>query len=167
MLGAVPVGRGPGRAWHRTRFETPYLRDLLMEHGVGVDTLETSTSWANLHHLYAEVQGALRRAIEKRGKRGAVMCHISHSYLDGASLYFTYIFPRDPNDEVGQWREIKEAASRAISEHGGTISHHHGVGIDHAHWMTTEKGALGIGTIDAAKKRLDPSGIMNPSKLIP
>src|SRR5262249_53732613 len=100
-LGGVFVGRGPGRSWHRTRFEAPYLRDLLMERGLGVDTLETSTTWANLHHLYHEVTGAIRRAIEKRNKRGVVMCHISHSYLDGASLYFTFVFARDAADEIG------------------------------------------------------------------
>lgn len=164
--GGLFVGRGPGNSWYENRFEMPYLRDPLMDHGVGVDTLETSTTWANLHTLYDAVQRALRGAMEARGHRGIVMAHISHSYLEGASLYFTYIFARDLDDEVGQWRAIKEAASEAISRHGGTISHHHGVGIDHAHWLEPEKGALGLAMIEAAKRRLDPAGILNPGKLL-
>lgn len=164
--GGLYVGRGPGNSWYENRFSMPYLRDPLMDHGVGIDTLETSTTWSNVHHLHATVSGAIGRAIERRGVRGAVLAHISHTYLDGTSLYFTFIFPRDLDDEVGQWREIKEAASRAISENGGTISHHHGVGIDHAHWLPDEKGALGVGVLEAAKARLDPEGIMNPGKLL-
>ncbi len=165
--GGLFVGRGPGRSWYENRFEMPYLRDPLMDHGVGVDTLETSTSWSNLHRLYSAVSRAIRQAAEKGGRRAIVMAHISHSYLDGASLYFTYIFARDLDDEIGQWRSIKEAASDAISRHGGTISHHHGVGIDHARWMAPEKGPLGIAMLDAAKRSVDPDGIMNPGKLLP
>jgi alkyldihydroxyacetonephosphate synthase len=164
--GGLFVGRGPGNSWYENRFEMPYLRDPMMDHGVGIDTLETSTTWSNVQRLYEAVKRAIRGAIDAQGRRGIVMAHISHSYMDGASLYFTYIFARDLSDEVGQWRAIKEAASKAISENGGTISHHHGVGIDHAHWLTAEKGELAIGMLDAAKKRVDPAGILNPGKLI-
>ncbi|HEY8432082.1 MAG TPA: FAD-binding oxidoreductase [Sandaracinaceae bacterium] len=165
--GGLYVGRGPGNSWYENRFEMPYLRDPLMDHGVGVDTLETSTTWSNVQALYRAVRSAIRGAIEASGRRGIVMAHISHSYLEGASLYFTYIFPRDLEDEIGQWRAIKEAASEAISRHGGTISHHHGVGIDHAPWLPAEKGELGIALLEAAKRSLDPRGIMNPGKLLP
>lgn len=165
--GGLYVGRGPGNSWYENRFEMPYLRDPLMDHGVGVDTLETSTTWSNVQALYRAVRSAIRGAIEASGRRGIVMAHISHSYLEGASLYFTYIFPRDLEDEIGQWRAIKKAASEAISRHGGTISHHHGVGIDHAPWLPAEKGELGIALLEAAKRSLDPRGIMNPGKLLP
>jgi len=164
--GGLFVGRGPGNSWYENRFSMPYLRDPLMDHGLGVDTLETSTEWSNVHTLYAAVQRAIREQLEKEGRRGIVMAHISHSYTDGASLYFTYIFPRDLGDEIGQWRAIKEAASEAISKHGGTISHHHGVGIDHARWLEPEKGPLGLGMIRAAKHEVDPRGILNPGKLL-
>ena len=164
--GGLFVGRGPGNSWYENRFEMPYLRDPLMDHGVGVDTLETSTEWSNVHTLYAAVRGAITGALQRQGRKGIVMAHISHSYLDGASLYFTYIFPRDLDGEVEQWRAIKEAASEAISRHGGTISHHHGVGLDHARWLEKEKGAIGLGLIEAAKQRVDPSGILNPGKLL-
>jgi len=165
--GGLFVGRGPGNSWYENRFEMPYLRDPMMDRGVGIDTLETSTTWANVDRLYHAVGDAIREALAERGKPGIVLTHISHTYLTGTSLYFTFIFERDLDDAVGQWRAAKEAASRAISEHGGTISHHHGVGVDHAHWLGAEKGDLGIGLLEASKRRLDPAGIMNPGKLIP
>ena len=101
------------------------------------------------------------------GAHGVVQCHISHAYPDGASLYYTYIFPRALDREVAQWRAIKAAASDAIAAHGGTISHHHGVGEDHLPWIAGERGALGIDVLRAVKMALDPKGVMNPGKLIP
>ena len=103
---------------------------------------------------------------EKQGHGVAVMAHVSHSYADGCSLYFTFVFPREQKREVEQWRVMKEAASKAISENGGTISHHHGVGEDHAQWLGAEKGALGLDALRALKAKLDPAGVMNPGKLL-
>ena len=170
-LNAMPLGTGAGKRWLAGRFHGPYLRDPLMDRGVGVDTLETATSWARLDGLYAAVKSALESSIgetaPRPGARGIVMCHISHSYTDGASLYFTYIFPRTLNGEIEQWQAIKKAAGDAIAASGGTISHHHGVGEDHLPWMAAEKGALGIEVLRAIKGALDPKGILNPGKLIP
>ena len=95
------------------------------------------------------------------------MCHLSHAYPDGASLYFTFIAPRRPGAELEQWHASKTAASAAIVETGGTITHHHGVGRDHVPYMRAEIGELGIEVLRAAKERLDPAGIMNPGKLLP
>jgi alkyldihydroxyacetonephosphate synthase len=95
------------------------------------------------------------------------MAHISHSYTDGASLYFTFLFPMSLESPVAQWRSIKREVSDAILEHGGTISHHHGVGTDHRDWMTPEKGALGVSILEAVRDRVDPDGLMNPGKLLP
>jgi alkyldihydroxyacetonephosphate synthase len=169
--GGVDVGRGPARSWLAGRFHSPYLRDPMLDHGVGVDTLETATSWSNLERLYGAVSTALTQAIcahvPREGARGIVMCHLSHSYHDGASLYFTFIFPRTLASELAQWQAIKTAASKAIVAHGGTISHHHGVGEDHRDYMMDEKGGLGIEVLRAIKAALDPHGILNPGKLIP
>ena len=170
-LGAIAIGRGAGRRWYEGRFHGPYLRDPLMDRGVGVDTLETATSWSKLDRLYAATRAALEIAIRETaprpGAHGIVMCHISHAYPDGASLYFTYIFPRALDGEIAQWQAIKKSATDAIVAHGGTISHHHGVGEDHLPWMTQEKGKLGIEVLRAIKHTLDPHGILNPGKLIP
>ena len=168
---AMALGEGQGRRWLAGRFHGPYLRDPMMERGAGVDTLETATRWSNLETLYVAVRDALDKAMRESaprdGAHGIVQCHISHSYPDGASLYFTYIFPRALEREVEQWRAIKTAASDAIVAHGGTISHHHGVGQDHLPWMAAEKGSLGIDVLRAVKMALDPKGVMNPGKLIP
>ena len=161
------VGGSPGRSWWKRRFEMPFLRDPMLDHGLGVDTLETSTEWANVPRLYAAVREALGEALAKEGRKAIVMTHVSHSYLDGCSLYFTFLFARDDGRAVEQWKNAKEAASRAISENGGTISHHHGVGVDHAHWMPAEKGAVGMQLLAAMKREVDPKGILNPGKLIP
>lgn len=161
--GGLPVGAGPGRAWLEQRFRMPYLRDPMLDRGVGVDTLETSTEWSNLLRLYRAVRRAIRGEL---GPNAAVLAHISHSYPDGASLYFTFFFARDLDDEIGQWLRVKRAASDAIAEHGGTISHHHGVGQDHAPWFRAEKGEAGVGLLAAAKASLDPEGILNPGKLL-
>lgn len=170
-LGALSAGTGPGKRWKAGRFHGPYLREPLMNRGVGVDTLETATNWSNVETLYAAVRGALDTAINETvprpGARGIVMCHISHAYPTGASLYFTYIFPRALNGEIAQWETIKTAASNALAAHGGTISHHHGVGEDHLPWMEQEKSALGIDVLQAIKMALDPNGVLNPGKLIP
>ncbi|MDE3116655.1 MAG: FAD-binding oxidoreductase, partial [Pseudomonadota bacterium] len=170
-LSAMPLGTGAGKRWLAGRFHGPYLRDPLLERGVGVDTLETATSWSKLDGLYAAVKTALETSIAETaprpGARGIVMCHISHSYRDGASLYFTYIFPRALGGEIAQWQAIKKAASDAIAANGGTISHHHGVGEDHVPWIAAEKGALGIDVLRAIKGALDPNGILNPGKLLP
>ncbi len=168
---ALSIGEGQGKRWKDGRFHGPYLRDPMMDRGAGVDTLETATSWSRLEALYIAVRDALDKAMRETaprdGAHGIVTCHISHSYPDGASLYFTYIFPRALEGEDAQWRAIKTAASDAILAHGGTISHHHGVGEDHLPWMAAEKGSLGIDVLRAVKMALDPRGILNPGKLIP
>lgn len=169
--GAMLLGSEPGRRWRQGRFHGPYLRDPMLERGLGVDTMETATTWPNVSTLHEAVRKALETAIletvPRPGARGIVLCHISHSYADGASLYFTYIFPRALDREIAQWQAIKHAATDAIVAHGGTISHHHGVGEDHLPWMAQEKGALGVEILRAIKRTLDPKGILNPGKLIP
>jgi alkyldihydroxyacetonephosphate synthase len=163
--GGLAVGRSPGRGWLRSRFAAPYLRDELLTHGVMVETLETATQWSNLRRLHRDVGGAIDGALRACGTPGLVMCHVSHLYETGASLYFTFIARQREGDEVGQWRSVKDAASRAIMAGGGTITHHHAVGRDHAPWMLEEIGAAGLATLSAAKSELDPTGIMNPGKL--
>ena len=96
-----------------------------------------------------------------------MLCHVSHLYPSGASLYFTFMARAEPGAELDQWRAAKQAASRAIVEAGGTITHHHAIGLDHVAWMRDEVGELGVELLRAAKERLDPHGIMNPGKLIP
>ena len=165
--GAVGLGARPGRSWLRGRFAAPYLRDELMDRGVMVETLETATTWSNLDRLYEAVRAALRDALEQRGTAAAVMCHVSHLYPSGASLYFTFIARQQAGAEIDQWRAAKHAACDAIVASGGTITHHHAIGLDHRDWMPAEVGQLGVDVLRAVKDRVDPAGIMNPGKLLP
>jgi alkyldihydroxyacetonephosphate synthase len=162
--GAVSLGKRAGASWRKARFEGPYLRDELLGLGVFVETLETAHTWSRLDELYRAVGDALRGAL---GQRSIVMCHISHAYEDGASLYFTFFAKARTGAELEQWREAKTAACEAIVATEGTITHHHAVGRDHAPYMAAEDGELGLDALRAVKERLDPAGIMNPGKLFP
>jgi alkyldihydroxyacetonephosphate synthase len=164
--GALPLGRAPGRAFRRERFRTPYLRDWLLDHGVAVDTMETAFPWSRLERGHQDVSDALRASLERRAGGGLAMAHLSHSYRDGACLYFTALWPLDASRELEQWAEIKRDATEAILAAGGTLSHHHGVGLDHAPWLARERGTLALAALRAAKAVLDPRGLMNPGKLL-
>jgi alkyldihydroxyacetonephosphate synthase len=133
--------------------------------GVLVETLETATTWGRLQELYTGVANALREALSARGTDPLVMCHVSHLYPSGASLYFSFFARQERGAELEQWRVAKSAACDAIVAHGGTLTHHHAVGRDHAPWMRDEVGELGLGVLHALKERCDPAGIMNPGKL--
>jgi alkyldihydroxyacetonephosphate synthase len=162
---ALPLGRGPGEAWGGARFAGPHLRDALLDRGVLVETLETAATWSGLGALHASVRDALEAAL--RATAAIVGCHASHLYPDGASLYFTVLARQDPDDPAGQWNAAKRAAGDAIAAAGATITHHHAVGRDHARWLEPEIGALGVELLRGAKQVCDPTGIMNPGKLLP
>lgn len=163
---AVAVaGEGPAKSWFTERFRHPYLRDELMTLGVVVETLETATTWDRLEALYAAVRGALHKALDAGGNPGLVLCHLSHTYAQGASLYFTVMTRANPGQEIAQWQALKTAATDAIAREKAALSHHHGIGTDHARWMGAQHGPHGVALIDAVKSALDPAGILNPGKL--
>jgi alkyldihydroxyacetonephosphate synthase len=162
----IPLGTRPGEAWARGRYDAPYLRDTLLDRGVLAETLETATTWTRLHELHDAVRGALHDALSAHETPPVVLCHVSHLYAVGASLYFTVIARQQEGDEVAQWRTAKDAACEAIVRHGGTITHHHAIGRDHAAYLEAEIGPTGIALLRAAKAELDPAGILNPGKLL-
>ena len=168
--GAVAV-RPIGESWRKGRFHGPRQRDALLGLGVCVETLETAAHWSGIHRLRDAVRAALTTSLAANGHSPVVMCHISHAYETGASLYFTVLAARDA-DPIGQWQRAKDAACEAISGVGtergpfGTISHHHAVGVDHAPYLAAEVGELGVGVLAAVKRRVDPGGILNPGKLV-
>ena len=164
--GGLPLGARPGAAWLRGRYAGPYQRDVLLDRGLMVETLETATVWSNVHRLHDAVCGALRETLTERGNPPLVGAHVSHVYPSGCSLYFTWIAGREEGAELDQWRAAKTAACDAIVASGGTLTHHHAVGRDHAPWLPAEIGDLGVSVLRAAKERLDPAGIMNPGKLL-
>ena len=158
--GAEPVPDA-GTGWARDRFRGPYVRDAMLDAGAIVETLETATFWSSIHDLYAAVSGALRESLTSQGSSPLILCHISHVYRSGASLYFT-VACAQLDDPVAQWRAAKAAAGDAILAHGGSISHHHGIGRDHRDCYRREIGLIGFRALRAAKQELDPAGILNP-----
>ncbi len=164
--GAAYLGQAAGRSWEHGRYQGPYLRDTLMEMGAMVETLETSHTWSRLGELHDAVAAAIHGSLAGQGTPGLVFCHLSHAYADGASLYFTFIARRRHGAELEQWGAVKRAACEAIVAGGGTITHHHAVGRDHAPYMEAEVGRTGLDVLRAVKDQLDPTGIMNPGKLL-
>jgi alkyldihydroxyacetonephosphate synthase len=164
--GGSALGETPAREWEHGRFAAPYLRDALLDVGVLCETLETATTWSNLSALKAKVTAALTESLAAQGTPPLVMCHISHTYPTGASLYFTVV-AKQLDDPLAQWQAAKRAAGDAIVAAGGTITHHHAVGTDHRPWVPDEVGDLGVRVLRAVKAELDPAGILNPGKLVP
>lgn len=162
-LGGTCAGEAPGEKWAHGRFDAPYLRDSMLDAGVLVETLETATFWSNVENLYTGVKSALETAL---GQPSLVLCHISHVYETGCSLYFT-VAAKEADDPLPQWLAAKAAASDAMVAAGATITHHHAVGTDHKPWLAAEIGEVGVSVLRAVKADLDPTGVLNPGVLIP
>ncbi|MCY7395633.1 MAG: FAD-binding oxidoreductase, partial [Nocardioides sp.] len=161
--GGAPLGPGPGEGWVHGRFAAPYLRDALLDLGVLVETVETATFWSGVEALYAAVSTALRTAL---GEATIVLCHVSHVYETGCSLYLT-VAAAQGDDPLARWAGAKAAACNAIVAQGATITHHHAVGTDHRAWLSAEIGELGVSVLRAVKADLDPTGVLNPGILLP
>ncbi|MEU0335172.1 FAD-binding oxidoreductase [Streptomyces sp. NPDC006193] len=164
--GGASAGPEPGEQWARGRYSAPYLRDALLEAGAFAETLETAAFWSRIPGLYRAVRTALTDTLTDAGTPPLVMCHISHVYENGASLYFTVVSAQG-EDPVAHWAPAKRAAAEAVLAAGGTISHHHGVGTDHRDWYVREAGPLAVSALRAVKRRLDPDWLLNPGVLLP
>lgn len=164
----VHVGRRMGDKWKQGRFRNVYLRNAAWEHGYVIDTVETALDWPRVPAMMAALEAAAATALAQFGERVHAYTHLSHLYAQGASVYTTYVYRLAPayEENLARWRALKDAASTAIVTHGGTISHQHGVGTDHAPYLAAEKGQLGLAAIGALLRRFDPQGIMNPGKLL-
>ncbi|MBJ7330062.1 MAG: FAD-binding oxidoreductase [Solirubrobacteraceae bacterium] len=163
--GAVSLGEEAAESWRHGRFRAPRLRDELLGAGLLVETLETAVRWRDLEALQATVGERVRGALD--GATPVVACHLSHVYPAGASLYFSVLARQDADDPIGQWQVAKRAATDALAQARATITHHHAVGADHAPWMTAELGDAGVALLRAVKAHLDPTGVLNPGKLLP
>ncbi len=166
--GVEVVGKRLGDQWRKARFRAPYLRNALWEHGYAVDTVETAVEWSMVSNAKDVIRVALENALRGEDERVYVFAHLSHVYATGSSIYTTFVYRlgRDPEQTLHRWRLLKDAASEAVMQCGGTISHQHGVGSDHLPFMTQEKGELGVSAIRLMCQQFDPNGIMNPGKLV-
>lgn len=166
--GGLFTGPMIGRIWRKTRFRTPYLRNTLWEGGYALDTVETAVPWSAVLDTAKSVKKAIRGGLEHTGEKVLAFAHLSHIYHDGASVYVTFFFRRthDPEETLSRWQSLKAAASNTILAHGGTISHQHGVGTDHASYLESENGKVGMSALSAVVRELDPEGLLNPGKLL-
>jgi alkyldihydroxyacetonephosphate synthase len=167
--GGVCLGTTAGEAWRRHRFDAPTQRDALIGAGVLIETLETASTWSRLPAVRDAVRGALTESLGAAGIEPVVMSHLSHLYPTGASLYVTVLARRAEGGlpaARAQWHAAKSAATEALLAAGGTLTHHHAVGRDHAPWLEREIGGLGVEVLRAVKATLDPAGVLNPGVLI-
>lgn len=165
--GGIVVGKGPGELYDQKKFDTPYIRDFLLDRGAIGDVSETAAPWSKLLPLYTNVLAAAEKVYAHLGVTGWIMCHLSHSYHSGACLYFTFAFKHDGVDPLGQYEPLKNAIQQAFVDSGGTLSHHHAVGTEHAAWLEQDISAPGVHMIDGLFTAMDPGRNFNPGKIIP
>jgi len=167
--GGVAAADELGNQWAHGRFRAPYLREPLGDAGYAVDTMETALDWIKVPQAIENIEGAIRNALQDENEPVFAYTHLSHVYGQGSSAYTTYLYRCGSNHEetFKRWKKLKAAGAQAIVDSGGTISHQHGVGFDHKDYLLAEKGPLGIAAIRNLSEMFDPSGLMNPGKLLP
>jgi len=166
--GGIGVGTGPGTLYDQKKFDTPYIRDFLLDRGALADVSETATSWSRLLPLYRAVVADAEKAFAAVGVQGWIMCHLSHSYHSGACLYFTFAFAPAPGTEpVPQYDTVKSAVQQAFLDNGGTLSHHHAVGREHARWLAEDISPAGSEVLAALFAGVDPGRNLNPGAILP
>jgi alkyldihydroxyacetonephosphate synthase len=167
--GGVHVGRYMGEKWKQNRFRNVYLRNAAWSHGYAIDTVETAVDWPRVEIMMRALEAAAAAALGQHGEQVHTYTHLSHLYAQGASVYTTFVYrlAGDYESDLARWKSLKKAVSMAIVENGGTISHQHGVGTDHAPYLAAEKGKLGMSSLRALFEHVDPQRIMNPGKLLP
>jgi alkyldihydroxyacetonephosphate synthase len=165
--GGLCIGSSPGQLYDQKKFDTPYIRDFLLDRGAAADVSETAAPWSALRTLYDNTRAAGYAAFEQLGVSGYLMCHLSHSYHSGACLYFTFAFePAPGSDMIEQYDVVKKAIQQAFVDNGATLSHHHAVGTEHSEWLEQDISAPGVGMLKALFDGTDPGGNLNPGKLV-
>src|SRR3954452_25209841 len=161
--GGLCIGAGPGALYDQKKFDTPYIRDFLLDRGAIADVSETSAPWSALRPLYDAVTKAARDAFDELRVKGYIMCHLSHSYHGGACLYFTFALkPRDDAEPLDQYTRVKSAIQQAFIDNGATLSHHHAVGTEHAEWLEDDISAPGVAMPRSLFDGFDPGQNFNP-----
>jgi len=162
--GGMGVGKGPGKLYDQKKFDTPYLRDFFMDHGGAADVSETAAPWSKLRLVSSRVYAAANQAFDAIGKQGWIMGHLSHSYHSGACLYFTFAFEHG-DDAEGEYDVVKHAIQQAFIDSGATVSHHHGVGIEHTPWLEQDVSTEGVAVMQGLFDSADPDRRFNPGKV--
>jgi alkyldihydroxyacetonephosphate synthase len=165
--GGLCIGSSPGVLYDQKKFDTPYIRDYLLDRGALADVSETSAPWSALSTVYGNVVAAAQAALAGLAVTGYVMCHLSHSYHAGACLYFTFAFkPSGTRDPLDEYEIVKSAIQQAFVDSGATLSHHHAVGTEHARWLEEDISAPGVAMLRALFDGIDPGANLNPGKIV-
>jgi alkyldihydroxyacetonephosphate synthase len=165
--GGMCVGTKPGELYDRKKFDTPYIRDFLLDRGALADVSETAAPWSQLEYLYDGVMGRATKAFEQIGVKGYIMCHLAHSYHSGACLYFTFAFrPREQAHSLEEYDVVKRAIQQGFIDYGGTLSHHHAVGVEQAPWMSEDISPAGVAILRTLLNGVDPGHNFNPGKIV-
>ncbi|WP_206061047.1 FAD-binding oxidoreductase [Nonomuraea basaltis] len=164
--GGFCVGSGPGELYDQKKFDTPYIRDFILDRGALADVSETSAAWSQLLPLYDQTIERANKAFEQLGVKGWIMCHLSHSYHSGACLYFTFAFKQAEGDPIAQYDVVKTAVQQSFIDAGGTLSHHHAVGTEHARWLADDISQPGVQLLSVLFVGADPGRNLNPGKII-
>jgi alkyldihydroxyacetonephosphate synthase len=153
-------------SWREAFLRAPYLRDVFVAIGVLSETFETAITWERFGAFHERVVGDVSRALRDVCGGGSVTCRFTHVYPDGPAAYYTILAPARRGAELEQWAEIKRAASDAVIDGGGTITHHHAVGREHRPWYDVQRPEPFAAALRAAKGAVDPTGALNPGVLI-
>ncbi|MDQ3587741.1 MAG: FAD-binding oxidoreductase [Actinomycetota bacterium] len=165
--GGLGIGRSPGELYDQKKFDTPYIRDFLLDRGAPADVSETSAPWGELQTVYDNVMAAGHGACDRLGARCYLMCHLSHSYHAGACLYFTFALnPSGHRDALEEYGVVKSAIQQAFVDSGATLSHHHAVGTEHAPWLEQDISQPGVAMLRALFEGTDPGTNLNPGKIV-
>lgn len=166
--GGIVLGSGPGAMYDQKKFDTPYIRDFLLDRDTVGDVSETAAPWAKLAAVHRNAKAAAQRAFDEIGRKGFVMCHMSHSYHSGACLYFTFAFViGEDGDGLAQYDTVKHAIQQEFMDSGATLSHHHGVGTEHESWMSQDISPEGVSLMAGLFASADPEQRLNPGKVLP
>jgi alkyldihydroxyacetonephosphate synthase len=165
--GGLCIGTSPGELYDQKKFDTPYIRDFLLDRGAPADVSETSAPWGELQTVYDNVMAAGHGAFHQLDVPGYLMCHLSHSYHSGACLYFTFALnPPGDRDALDDYGVVKRAIQQAFVDSGATLSHHHAVGTEHAQWLEEDISTPGVAMLRALFEGTDPGANLNPGKIV-
>jgi len=163
----IGVGTGPGKLYDQKKFDTPYIRDFLLDRGASADVSETAAPWGKLQQVYDNTVAAANKAYDQLGVKGWIMCHLSHSYHTGACLYFTFAYVSNAElDPIDQYDTVKKAIQQSFVDNGGTLSHHHAVGVEHSPWMEQDVSTQGVTMMRGLFVGVDPKENLNPGKIL-
>lgn len=164
--GGMGVGKGPGTLYDQKKYDTPYIRDFMLDRGLICDVSETSTPWAYAEQIHTKTVARFEEKMQELGVRGVVFCHLSHSYHSGACQYFTFAIADNSDKAMATYDEAKRVLQQSFMDFHGTVSHHHGVGEEHSPWLEQDISAAGVYLQEKLFEGIDPGNNLNPGKII-